>query len=353
MNTEPLPIERSEHSSPASTMNVLVLGATGTAGMATSRALLRAGHSVSCLVRTDNDVSGLPLSQRLPEEAEVMTGDVSNAQSLQKDVFARKRFDAVVSCLTSRTGIPKDAWAIDHHAHSLALAAAKSAGVRHMVLLSAICVQKPLLAFQYAKLAFEKELIDSGLTYSIVRPTAFFKSLSGQIERVRNGKSFLLFGDGNLTACKPISDNDLGDYIADCLTNKKRHNQILPVGGPGNAITPREQGEMLFALTGKSPRFKHVPIGMLDAIRAILDQFGRFSKTCADKAELARIGRYYATESMLLINPKTGQYDAEQTPSTGTETLRDFYIAVLQGRATVERGAHAVFREQPDEENRD
>ena len=63
-----------------------------------------------------------------------------------------------------------------------------------MVLLSAICVQKPLLAFQHAKLAFEKHLIKSGLTYSIVRPTAFFKSLSGQVERVRRGKPFLIFG---------------------------------------------------------------------------------------------------------------------------------------------------------------
>ena len=112
---------------------------------------------------------------------------------------------------------PKDAWAIDHQAHVDALAAARAAGVTQVVLLSAICVQKPLLAFQQAKLAFEKTLIESGLDYSIVRATAFFKSLSGQIERVRAGKPFLVFGDGTLTACKPISDDDLGDYLADCL----------------------------------------------------------------------------------------------------------------------------------------
>ncbi len=33
-----------------------------------------------------------------------------------------------------------------------------------MVLLSAICVQKPLLAFQQAKLAFEQALQQSGIT---------------------------------------------------------------------------------------------------------------------------------------------------------------------------------------------
>lgn len=74
------------------------------------------------------------------------------------------------------------------------------------VRLSAICVQKPRLAFQHAKLAFEVELQASGLDWTIVRPTAYFKSLSGQVERVRQGKPFLMFGDGTLTACKPISD---------------------------------------------------------------------------------------------------------------------------------------------------
>jgi divinyl chlorophyllide a 8-vinyl-reductase len=77
--------------------------------------------------------------------------------------------------------------------------------------------RNPDLAFQEAKLAFEAELIASGLTYSIVRPTAFFKSLSGQVARLKKGKPFLVFGDGTLTACKPISDRDLGTFIASCL----------------------------------------------------------------------------------------------------------------------------------------
>jgi divinyl chlorophyllide a 8-vinyl-reductase len=147
-----------------------------------------------------------------------------------------------------------------------ALDAARNAGVSQMVLLSAICVQKPLLAFQQAKLAFEQALSTSGLTYSIVRPTAFFKSLSGQVERVKKGKPFLVFGDGTLTACKPISDDDLGDYIAGCLDNTQRHNRILPIGGPGPAITPRQQGEHLFSLLGRPPRFKQVPVALLDGI---------------------------------------------------------------------------------------
>ena len=63
----------------------------------------------------------------------------------------------------------------------------------------------------------------------------------------------------------------------------------------------------------------------------------------AAKAELARIGRYYATESMLVLDPATGRYDARATPSTGTDTLFDHYARLVRGEATVERGDHAVF----------
>jgi divinyl chlorophyllide a 8-vinyl-reductase len=61
------------------------------------------------------------------------------------------------------------------------------------------------------------------------------------------------------------------------------------------------------------------------------------------KAELARIGRYYATESMLVLNHQTGRYDADATPSTGQQTLFDFYARLVRGEAVSERGDHAVF----------
>ena len=224
-----------------------------------------------------------------------------------------------------------------------ALAAAQSAGVKRVVLLSAICVQKPVLAFQHAKLAFEKRLVESGMVYSIVRPTAYFKSLSGQVERVKRGKPFLMFGDGRLTACKPISDDDLAAYIADCLDDPSRRNRVLPIGGPGDAITPRQQGEHLFALLGREPRFRQVPVALLDGIAGLLGAAGHVVPALAAKAAFARIGRYYATESMLVLDPLTGRYDAAATPSTGTETLFDHYAKLVSGGAVHERGDHTVF----------
>ncbi len=267
--------------------------------------------------------------------------DVRDPGSIARDGFRGERFDAVVSCMASRTGAPRDAWAIDHRAHADALAAARSVGAGHFVLLSAICVQRPLLAFQFAKLAFEQALTGSGLTYSIVRPTAFFKSLSGQVERVRRGKPFVVFGDGTLTACKPISDGDLAEYLVDCLDDRRRWNQTLPIGGPGEPITPRQQGEALFALLGRAPRFRRVPVAVLDGIVGGLKALSYVVPSLADKAELARIGRYYATESMLVLNPGTGAYDAALTRSTGSETLFDHYAALVSGPTSARCRHHA------------
>ena len=325
---------------------IFVLGATGTIGQATVRSLVRRGHEVVCFVRPRAGVAGALAPEdsiRMMAGATVRFGDVRDPDSLSRDGFCGEHFDALVSCMASRTGAPLDAWAIDHRAHVVALDAARTAGVTQMILLSAICVQKPLLAFQRAKLAFEKTLAESGVTYSIVRPTAFFKSLSGQIGRIKRGKPFLVFGDGTLTSCKPISDDDLADYLAACLEDETRWNRVLPIGGPGDAITPRQQGEHLFALAGRPPVFKHVPIGLLDAIVGVLGTVGKVVPPLAAKAELARIGRYYATESMLVLDPVTGRYSASATPSTGTQTLFDHYARLMNGAPAPERGDHAVF----------
>ena len=325
---------------------VFVLGATGTIGRATVRALVRRGHEVVCLVRPRSGVGGRLAAAdagRLLAGARVRFGEVTDPGSIARDGFAGERFDALVSCLASRTGAPRDAWAIDHRAHLHALAAARAAGVGRVVQLSALCLQKPLLAFQHAKLAFERELMASGLDWSIVRPTAFFKSLSGQVERVRRGRPFLVFGDGTLTACKPIADEDLAEYLADCLDDPSRRRRVLPIGGPGPAITPRAQAEHLFARLGRPPRIRRVPVAVLDAVVGALSLAGRVLPAAADQAELARIGRYYATESMLVLDPVSGRYDADATPSTGRTTLFDHYARLLDGSAADERGDHAVF----------
>jgi divinyl chlorophyllide a 8-vinyl-reductase len=90
----------------------------------------------------------------------------------------------------------------------------------------------------------EEELAAAGdISYSIVRPTAYFKSLAGQVESVQKGGPYVMFGDGQLASCKPISEFDLAKYMAECIRDKSLENKVLPIGGPG------EVGLALFTLS--------------------------------------------------------------------------------------------------------
>ncbi len=222
---------------------ILLAGASGYIGRHVGLELLRRGYAVVAPLRSRCGVGGqgtpAALARQLPG-ADLRVADVCDPRALDAALPSAEPLDAVVSCLASRGGAPADAWRVDHQANLNLLELARARGARHVVLLSAICVQKPRLEFQRAKLAFEDALVNSGLDYSIVRPTAYFKSLAGQVERVRRGKPFLVFGDGRLTACKPIAEADLARFLVDCLEDDGRRNRILPIGGPGPAITPRD-----------------------------------------------------------------------------------------------------------------
>ncbi|MEM8537576.1 MAG: NAD(P)H-binding protein, partial [Pseudomonadota bacterium] len=146
------------HDNPNHKASVVLLGATGTIGRATAQALVAAGHKVTCPVRRHAPHDEFAL----PHTAEIVVADVTDPDAIDKQVFANRSFDVMVSCLASRNGRPDDAWAIDHKANVDAFACAKASGVKHIVYLSAICVQKPRLAFQHAKLAAENALIDLG-----------------------------------------------------------------------------------------------------------------------------------------------------------------------------------------------
>jgi divinyl chlorophyllide a 8-vinyl-reductase len=293
---------------PTPRRRIALAGASGTIGAAVLKRLTAEGHDVTTVPRT-------ALAQ-----ADALAALLVEAQP-----------EVVISCIASRSGAPKDAQAVDYQANSALLAAAQAAGAGHFILLSAICVQKPLLAFQHAKLKFENELAESGIGYTVIRPTAFFKSLSGQVKRVKAGKPFLIFADGELTRCKPISDDDLAHFITGCIDNPATLGKILPIGGPGPAISLKEQGEILFRAAGKAPKFKSISPKIFTFAERVLALGAPFSGWFAEKAEYARIARYYATESMLVHDPATGQYSADLTPEFGQDTLEDHYRRLLAG----------------------
>ena len=306
---------------------VLLVGATGYIGRHVANILVEQGYKPICPIRS-KDPKFAQQIKLSPEQTPIW--DLKNKSSVNNIFATYPDFCAVISCIASRTGGIRDSWLVDFELNMNILATAKAYNINNFVLLSAICVQKPMLSFQWAKLTFEKNLQTSGLDYTIVRPTAFFKSLAGQIKRVQNGKKFILFDDGNRTRTKPISERDLAIFLVQCINNKSRTNKILSIGGPGPVRTQKELGDMIFKLLNKSPKYFHMPSNVFKILATLISPLGLISTKMRDKAEFLRIAYYYATESMLFWNKKIKQYSSEETIEVGKDTIEDFYKSIIE-----------------------
>jgi divinyl chlorophyllide a 8-vinyl-reductase len=221
--------------------------------------------------------------------------------------------------------------------------AAQAAGVTQVVLLSAICVQKPRSHSSTRSSHSRRSLlIASGVAYSIVRPDRVLQ-VAVRAGRARaRGKPFLVFGDGTLTACKPISTTTSPTFLADCLDDAGEGEPRAADRRPRRRDHAAPAGRALFALLGRPPRFKSVPVALLDAIVAVL---GTLGASCPARDEGgARAHRPLLRDRIdARMGPGAGRYDADATPSTGTRHLADYYAALLRGEATLDRGEHAVF----------
>ena len=208
---------------------ILLAGSTGYIGRHVLTNLLSRGYRVVCLGRNFTEMQTLKNHKNL-SFYKINLCSKSDFKNLSSKISS---LHAVISCIGTRSWGYLDSWNIEYRANKNLLEFGKFLKIKQFILLSAICVQKPKLEFQFAKLAFENYLKNSNVTYSIVRPTAFFKSISGQIEKVKSGKSFIFFDNGTTTSCKPISERNLAEFICDCLVIDHRNNKILPIGGSG------------------------------------------------------------------------------------------------------------------------
>ena len=92
-----------------------------------------------------------------------------------------------------------------------------------------------------------------------------------------------------------------------------------------------------------------VPLGLMDFVIGILDFFAGFNpQGLEDAAEFGRIGKYYASESMLVYDPVAEKYlPGSETPSYGEDTLEAFFRRAVKegGLEGQELGDAAIFSE--------
>ncbi|MGL5066076.1 MAG: SDR family oxidoreductase [Microcoleus sp.] len=150
-------------------MKAFVAGATGQTGRRIVQELVKRGIPVRALVRNLETAR-----QILPPEAELVTGDVLNATSLNEALSDC----TVVLCATGAApGFdPTAPYKVDFEGTKNLVDAAKAKGIEHFVLVTSLCVSNffhPLNLFWLIlvwKKQAEEYLQKSGLTYTIVRP---------------------------------------------------------------------------------------------------------------------------------------------------------------------------------------
>lgn len=307
----------------------VVAGSTGYIGRACVRECVARGYNTIALVRdasraTDDEaLEGASLIECDVTNMEAMQGimqEIANGSHLSVNAAAVRLdnggtqknrtpppVDMVISCLASPSGIESEVYAIDYQASLNLLDAGRhpSVSARHFVLLSAFCCRNPILKLQQAKLKFENELAkQSEMTYSIIRPTAFFKSVSGQYESIVQGNSYVLFGDGAVTQCNPIAEEDLAIYMCDSALDEyrdQRWGKILNVGGPDKPLSNKMLGEMMFKAINKPAKFVYVPTRIFDFSILLIEFIAKTwpSQKWEDVLETSKIGKYYAVEDML------------------------------------------------------
>ncbi|TGJ96117.1 NmrA family transcriptional regulator, partial [Actinotalea fermentans ATCC 43279 = JCM 9966 = DSM 3133] len=134
---------------------ILVTGGTGTLGAPTVSLLRAAGHDVRVLSRSASHPAG-------PGPA-VVTGDLTTGEGL------REAFDGAQTVLHLATHGPRADVEMGRHV----VAAARDAGVGHVVFQSIVGVDRIPLGYYTAKVEVEDLLAASGLPYTILRATQF------------------------------------------------------------------------------------------------------------------------------------------------------------------------------------
>ena len=108
-----------------------------------------------------------------------------------------------------------------------------------------------------AKVLFENKLKQSGLEYTIIRPTGFFSDMQDFFKMAQKGRVFV-FGSGD-NKINPIHGADLAEV---CVNALKKPEKDINVGGP-ELFTFKEIAELAFQVLNKKEKISTLPMWMI------------------------------------------------------------------------------------------
>ena len=232
---------------------IFVIGGTGTIGRSLLDELRAAGASARVLVRDDEKA-------RAVEEKgfEPVRGDLDEPAGLEAALAGA---DALFLLSGQH---PRQA-----ELQGNAVEAARRAGVASIVKLSggnAVTGERSPSFAGRAHAETERQIRDSGLGWTFLRPSYFFQNMLNLAEPIRNGVLPMPFGDARTAM---VDTRDVAAVAAAVLAGDSRHDgQAYSLTGP-ESLTVAEAAERLSRVLGREIVYPNPPVSAaVDAMRA-------------------------------------------------------------------------------------
>jgi NADH dehydrogenase len=224
-------------------------------GSEVCRRLAAAGRPVRALVRATSDPAKVEALK--DHGAQIVEGDLCDRASLDA---ACQGVDAVIATASAmpfsyQPGV-NDIETVDTDGLTHLIDAAKSAGVSHFVYTSFTMDND--FPLRNAKRTVEQHLVDSGLTYTILRPSYFMEVwLSPAVGFDYPNAKAQIYGSGE-NPLSLISLQDVAGFAVASLDNPAARNTVLEIGGPA-ALSQLQVVKLFEELSGRPFEVQHVP----------------------------------------------------------------------------------------------
>jgi uncharacterized protein YbjT (DUF2867 family) len=226
--------------------------------------------------------------------AEIFIGDLLQVRDIQK---ACQNVQYVISTHGSNAASRGGAQELDYRATIDLIDAAQANGVQHFVFISVLGADRgyedaPVFK---AKWAVERYLQQSGLNYTILRPSGFASNLLPLAEQFRQTGIYLLVGDPQ-SRTSIVSTDDLARIAVDAVTTAAARNQTLAVGGP-EVLTRRDVPQILGRIFNREPIVINPPLVALDGIRTALGLVNPAAQTSLGTLRTLLSNEFFCTPS--------------------------------------------------------
>ncbi|NEO68863.1 SDR family oxidoreductase [Moorena sp. SIO3H5] len=260
-------------------MNLLVVGATGTLGRQVVRRALDEDHQVRCLVRSPRKASFLK-----EWGAELVQGDLCVPETLPK---ALEGITAVIDAATSRPTDSLTIRQVDWEGKVALIQASVAAGIERYVFFSILGSENfPHVPLMEIKHCTELFLAESGLPYTILKPSGFMQGLIGQYAiPILDGQAVWITGETSPIAY--MNTQDIAKFGIRALEVPETVNQTFPVVGT-RAFSTYEIINLCERLSGKDAKIARLPINFLRGMRRFV-RFFQWGWNVADRLAFTEV----------------------------------------------------------------